>query len=543
MNVAKSLIFSDEARKKVLSGVEQLARAVKVTLGPKGRNVLIERLDDAPHITKDGVTVAKEIELKDPFENLGAEMVKEVASRTGDNAGDGTTTATVLAEAIFKEGLKNVVAGANPMALKRGIDKAVIIVKEILKEMARPVAGKEEITNIATVAANGDAEIGGFISDAFEKIGRDGVITVEESKTINTSVDVVSGMRHNQGFISSHFANNERMECVLEDCLILLFERRIESVNELMPILKEVFKAGKPLLIVSEDVANEALATIIINKMSGKLKVCAVKYQGIREYRKEALGDMAAYTGGKAFVSEMGVKLENIKLDDLGFAKKVIVDKKTMTLVEGSGTQELLAARETEISKQASSTDSTKERDRHRERLARLSGSIAVLRVGAATETEMKEKKDRIDDALHATRAAIEEGIVPGGGTALARASKKMWERLGMAQLQREEATGFEILEKAMQAPLIQITQNAGRSGESVLEKVLANEEEAFGYNAETDKFEDLVKAGVIDPVKVSRLAIENASSVSGLLLTTETVITTIREDKKEPQLPDFMKR
>jgi chaperonin GroEL len=526
--MAKQLKFSEEARRSILSGVEQLAKAVKVTLGPKGRNVCIDKKFGSPTITKDGVTVAKEIELKDPYENMGAEMVKEVASKTSDNAGDGTTTATVLAEAIFREGLKNVTAGANPMALKRGIEAAVEKITANLKTLAKPVKGKKEIAQVATIAANNDSEIGNLIADAMEKVGKDGVITVEEAKTTKTTLEVVEGMQFDQGYLSPYFVTDpERMEAALEDAYILIHEKKISSMKDLLPVLEKVAKGGKPLLIISEETEGEALATLVVNKLRGTLHVCAVKAPGYGDRRKEMLGDIAVLTGGKAITEDLGIKLENVQLSDLGRAKRVTVDKENTTIIEGAGKTSDINGRIATIKRQIEESDSDYDKEKLQERLAKLAGGVAVINVGAATETEMKEKKARVEDALHATRAAVEEGIVPGGGVALLRCAKSL-EKL---DLNPDELVGAMIIKNAIEEPLKHIARNAGQVGEVVVERVKA-EKDAVGYNADNGKYEDLVAAGVIDPAKVTRTALQNAASIAALLLTTESLITDLPEEK-----------
>ena len=527
--MAKQLLYSDEARRSILSGVEQLARAVKVTLGPKGRNVCIDKKFGSPTITKDGVTVAKEIELKDPYENMGAEMVKEVASKTSDNAGDGTTTATVLAEAIFREGLKNVTAGANPMALKRGIEKAVEVLITELKKMSKPIKGKKEIAQVATIAANNDSEIGELIADAMDKVGKDGVITVEEAKSMKTTMEVVEGMQFDQGYLSPYFVTNpDSMECMLEDVYILINEKKISSMKDLLPILEKVAKGGKPLLIISEETDGEALATLVVNKLRGTLQVCAVKAPGYGDRRKEMLGDIAVLTGGKAITEDLGIKLENVQVTDLGRAKRITVDKENTTIIEGAGKTADINGRIATIKKQIEDSDSDYDKEKLQERLAKLAGGVAVLNVGAATETEMKEKKARVEDALHATRAAVEEGIVPGGGVALLRCAKA----LDKIDLEGDELVGAKIIRRAIEEPLKHIAMNAGQVGDVVVAKVKETKESNFGYNADTDEYEDLVAAGVIDPAKVTRTALQNAASISALLLTTESLITDLPEEK-----------
>ena len=533
--MAKQLQFSDEARRSVLRGVEQLAKAVKVTLGPKGRNVCIDKKFGSPTITKDGVTVAKEIELKDPYENMGAEMVKEVASKTSDNAGDGTTTATVLAEAIFREGLKNVTAGANPMALKRGIEIAVEAVIEHLKKLQKPTKGKKEIAQVATIAANSDSTIGDLIAEAMEKVGKDGVITVEEAKSTNTTLEVVEGMQFDQGYLSPYFVTDaDHMEAVLDDVLILIHEKKISSMKDLLPILEKIAKAGKPLLIISEETDGEALATLVVNKLRGTLQVCAVKAPGYGDRRKEMLGDIAVLTGGKAITEDLGIKLENVQVTDLGRAKRVTVDKENTTIIEGAGKTAEITGRISTIKKQIEDSDSDYDKEKLQERLAKIAGGVAVINVGAATETEMKEKKARVEDALHATRAAVEEGIVPGGGVALLRCIKA----LESLSLKGDEQIGVNIIKRAIEEPLRHIASNAGMEGSVVVERV-KEEKGNVGYNAQKDKYEDLMEAGVIDPTKVTRTALQNAASIAALLLTTETLITDLPEEKSAmPAMP-----
>ncbi len=534
--MAKQLLFNEQARKSVLSGVTQLAQAVKVTLGPKGRNVVIDKKFGAPVITKDGVTVAKEIELKCPFENMGAQMVKEVASKTSDSAGDGTTTATILAEAIFREGLKNVAAGANPIFVKRGIDKAVATAIEELKKNSKKVEG-DEIRQVATVSANWDNEIGEIIAEAMKRVGNDGTITVEEAKTIETSLDVVEGMQFDKGYLSPYFVNNpDSMECILQNAYVLIFEKKISSLNDLLPVLQAVAQAGKPLMIIAEDVEGEALATLVVNKIRGTLNICAVKAPGFGDRRKAMLEDIAILTGGKFISEDLGIKLENITLSDLGQAKRITVDKENTTIVEGNGSKEDIAARVKLIRKQIEETTSDYDREKLQERLAKLAGGVAVISIGAATEPEMKEKKDRVDDALHATRAAVEEGISTGGSVALLRTSKAIED----LKLEGDEAIGVDIVRRAIEAPLRQLCENAGVEGSLIIQEVLRGSG-SFGYNVATDKFEDLMKAGVIDPTKVTRSALQNAASIAGLLLTTECMITDIPEEKCECKSPAGM--
>ncbi len=527
--MAKQILFDEEARRAIGRGVDQLADAVKVTLGPKGRNVVIEKKFGSPTITKDGVTVAKEIELEEPYENMGAQMVKEVASKTSDTAGDGTTTATVLAQAIYREGLKNVTAGANPMALKRGIDKAVEAIAEELGKVSKTVKDKKEIAQVATIAANSDSTIGNQIAEAMDKVGKDGVITVEESKTTATTLEVVEGMQFDQGYLSPYFVTDaDRMEAVLEDPYILINEKKVSSMKDLLPVLEAIAKTGKPLLIIGEDVEGEALATLVVNKMRGTINVCAVKAPGYGDRRKAMLEDIAILTAGKAITEDLGLKLENVTIKDLGRAKRVTVDKDNTTIIEGAGKSADINARVSQIKKQVENTDSDYDKEKLQERLAKLAGGVAVINVGAATETEMKEKKARVEDALHATRAAVEEGIVPGGGVALLRASRV----IDGLKLQGDEKIGAQIVKRAVEEPLRQIAANAGVEGSVVVNRVLS-EKGNIGYNAATGEYEDLVAAGVIDPKKVTRNALQNAASVSGLLLTTEALITDLPEEDK----------
>lgn len=532
--MAKQLLFDEEARRAIQRGVDQLADAVKVTLGPKGRNVVIEKKFGSPTITKDGVTVAKEIELEEPYENMGAQMVKEVASKTSDTAGDGTTTATVLAQAIYREGLKNVTAGANPMALKRGIEKAVEAVVEELAKSCKTIKDKKEIAQVATIAANADSNIGSLIAEAMEKVGKDGVITVEEAKTTATTLDVVEGMQFDQGYLSPYFVTDaERMEAVLEDPYILIHEKKISAMKDLLPLLESVAKSGKPLLIIAEEVEGEALATLVVNKIRGTLNTCAVKAPGYGDRRKAMLEDIATLTGGKALTEDLGIKLENVTLKDLGRAKRVTVDKEDTTLIEGAGKSADINGRISQIKKQIEETDSDYDKEKLQERLAKLAGGVAVINVGAATETEMKEKKARVEDALHATRAAVEEGIVPGGGVALLRSISA----LESLKLKGDEKIGAQIVKRALEEPLRQIAENSGEEGSVVVQRVLS-EKGSVGFNAETGQFEDLIAAGIIDPKKVTRNALENASSISALLLTTEALIADIPEEEKMPPMP-----
>jgi chaperonin GroEL len=528
---AKMIVTGEESRQAILRGVNKLADAVKVTLGPKGRNVVLEKKFGSPVITKDGVTVAKEIELEDKLENMGAQMVREVASKTSDVAGDGTTTATLLAQAIFREGVKMVAAGANPMALKRGIDKAVERVVEEIKRMAKPVKG-DMIAHVGTISANGDTMIGNLIAEAMKKVGKDGVITVEESKTMQTELEVVEGMQFDRGYLSPYFVTDpERMECVLEDAYILIHEKKISSMKDLLPLLEQIAKSGKPLLIIAEDVEGEALATLVVNKLRGTLQVCAVKAPGFGDRRKAMLQDIAILTGGKAITEDLGIKLENVRLEDLGRAKKIVVDKDNTTIVEGAGKPSEIEARVRQIRAQIEETTSDYDREKLQERLAKLVGGVAVIKVGAATETELKEKKARVEDAMHATKAAVEEGIVPGGGVAYIRALRAL-ENFKLDD--PDENAGVNILRRALEEPLRWIAQNAGWEGSIVVERVKAAKDENFGFNAQTEQFEDLVKAGVIDPAMVSRIALQNAASIAGLLLTTEALVSEIPEKKKE---------
>jgi chaperonin GroEL len=528
--MAKQITYGDESRQAVLRGVNRLADAVKVTLGPKGRNVVLDKKFGSPVITKDGVTVAKEIELKEPLENMGAQMVREVASKTSDVAGDGTTTATVLAQAIYREGIKNVTAGANPMELKRGVDKAVATVIEDLKKLSKPVKGKM-IAQVGTISANNDETIGQIIAEAMEKVGKDGVITVEEAKTLETSLDVVEGMQFDRGYLSPYFVTDpERMEVALENPLILIHEKKISNMKDLLPLLEQVARQGKPLLIIAEDVEGEALATLVVNKLRGTLQVAAVKAPGYGDRRKAMLEDIATLTGGKAITEDLGIKLENIKPEDLGRAKKVTIDKDNTTIVEGAGNAKGIEARVKQIRAQIEETTSDYDREKLQERLAKLVGGVAVIKVGAATETEMKEKKARVEDAMHATKAAVEEGIVPGGGVALLRSIKAV-ESL---KTEGDEAVGVSIVRRALEEPLRQIAQNAGYEGAVVVSKVRETKTAEEGFNALTDKYENLVDAGVIDPTKVVRSALQNAASIASLLLTTEALVSEIPEDKEE---------
>ena len=534
---AKQITYDVQAREKIMKGVDTLANAVKVTLGPRGRNVIIEKAFGSPKVTKDGVTVAKEIELEDKFENMGAQMVKEVASKTSDVAGDGTTTATILAQAIYREGSKLVAAGANPMSLKRGMDKAVAKVVEEIKKISIPTREKKEIAQVGTISANNDPSIGEIIAEAMEKVGKEGVITVEEAKGMETTLEIVEGMQFDRGYLSPYFITDpEKMEVHLEDAFILIHEKKISSMKDLIPILEEVARSGKPLLIIAEDVEGEALATLVVNKLRGTLKCAAVKAPGFGERRKAMLEDIAILTGGRVISEDLGIKLENVTLNDLGTAKKIIIDKDNTTIVEGGGSKEALEARVKQIRIQIEETTSDYDREKLQERLAKLIGGVAVIRVGAATESEMKEKKDRVEDALNATRAAVEEGIVPGGGVAYIRAQKVLD---NLDDFSEEEKMGAEIIKKALEEPLKQIANNAGFEGSVVVEKV-KSQDGAFGFNAEKGDYEDLMKAGVIDPAKVTRIALQNAVSVAGLLLTTEAMIAEKPEKKKEstPGMP-----
>jgi chaperonin GroEL len=535
--MAKQLKFNEEARGALLRGVNIMAAAVKATLGPKGRNVVIDKKYGSPTITKDGVTVAKEIELKDGFENMGAQMLKEVAAKTSDVAGDGTTTATVLAQAIFKEGLKNVTAGANPMALQRGIDKAVEGVVAELKKLSKSTKDKKEIAQVATIASNNDKTIGDLISEAMEKVGKDGVITVEESKTADTVLDVVEGMQFDRGYLSPYFVTDaERMEVVLEDAIVLIHEKKLSVMKDMLPLLEQVARAGKPFLIIAEDVEGEALATLVVNKLRGTLHCAAVKAPGFGDRRKAMLEDIATLTGGKALTEDLGIKLENVKLEDLGHAKKVVVDKDNTTLIEGAGKTSAIEGRIKQIRAQIEETTSDYDREKLQERLAKLAGGVAVVKVGAATETEMKEKKARVEDALNATRAAVEEGIVPGGGVALLRAAKA----IDKLKLEGDEKVGALIVKRALEAPIRQIVENAGLEASVIVEKVKLSTAPAHGYDAETMGYVDMMQAGIIDPTKVARVALQNAASIASLLLTTEALISDLPEEGKPgaPSMP-----
>jgi chaperonin GroEL len=540
--MAKQVVHGEESRAAILRGVNQLADAVKITLGPKGRNVVLDKKFGSPTITKDGVTVAKEIELKDSLENMGAQMVREVASKTSDIAGDGTTTATVLAQAIFREGVKTVAAGANPMALKRGIEKAVNRAVEEIQRMSKDVKG-DAIAQVGTISANGDRTIGEMIAEAMKTVGRDGVITVEESKTMETELDVVEGMQFDRGYLSPYFVTDpERMEAVLENPLILIHEKKISSMKDLLPLLEQIAKMGKPLLIIAEDVEGEALATLVVNKLRGTLNVAAVKAPGFGDRRKAMLEDISILTGGKVISEDLGIKLENVQVADLGRAKKVTIDKDNTTIVEGAGKSADIEGRVKTLRAQIEETTSDYDREKLQERLAKLVGGVAVIRVGAATETELKEKKARVEDAMHATRAAVEEGIVPGGGVALVRAAKAL-EKFKAAEDggDDDEQIGVQIVRRALEEPLRQIVQNAGKEGAVVVERVRSEKNENFGFNAATEEYEDLVKAGVIDPAKVTRSALQNAASIAGLMLTTEALVSELPEDDKTPAMPGGM--
>ena len=543
---AKRVIYGEDARAKLKAGVDKLANAVKVTLGPRGREVIIEKKWGSPLVTKDGVTVAKEIELKDPYENMGAQLVKEVASKTADVAGDGTTTATVLAQAIFTEGLKAIASGANPMDIKRGIDRAVSAVVEEIKKLSIPVSGRREIEQVATVSANNDQTIGKIIADAMEAVGKDGVITVEESKSAETTLETVQGMQFDRGYLSPYFITNpDKMECVLEEPYILIYEKKISNVKDLLPVLEQVVRAGRPILIIAEDVEAEALATLVVNHLKGVIRACAVKAPGFGQRRKDYLQDIAILTGGTAITEELGIKLESVTLDMLGRADKVIVDKDNTTIVGGKGSKEAIQARIEQIRKQIQETTSDYDREKLQERLAKLSGGVAIIRVGAATEAEMKEKKARVEDAVHATKAAVEEGIVPGGGVALVRASEVL-DNLSVDN--PDQQIGVDIVKRACRAPLRQIAANAGFEGYVVLEKVIALGKEKgvnYGFDASVGEYKDMVEAGIIDPTKVVRTAIMNAASVAGTMLTAEALVAEIPEEKKDkvptsPEMPEL---
>jgi chaperonin GroEL len=532
---AKQLQFDENARHTLLRGVEKLAKAVKATLGPSGRNVILDKKFGSPTITKDGVTVAKEIELEDPYENMGAQLVREVASKTSDVAGDGTTTATILAESIYREGLRNVTAGANPTSLQRGIMKGVDAIVEDLKKLSKKVSDRTEIAQVATVSANWDKTIGEIIADAMDKVGKDGTITVEEAKSIETTLEVVEGMQFDKGYLSPYFVTNaEAMEAVLENAYILIYEKKISSLKDLLPLLEKVAKAGRPLLIISEDVEGEALATLVVNKLRGTLQVCAVKAPGFGDRRKAMLEDIAVLTGGRLISEDLGIKLENIKLEDLGRAKRVTIDKENTTIVEGEGKKADIQGRVAQIRRQIEETTSDYDREKLQERLAKLAGGVAVINVGAATETEMKEKKARVEDALHATRAAVEEGIVAGGGVALLRAQKALD---NVKDLEGDEKVGVAIVRRAIEEPTRQLADNAGREGALVVEEVKKRKGNE-GYDVSNDEYTDLVKAGIVDPTKVTRTALQNAASIAGLLLTTEALVTEIPEKEKTPPMP-----
>ncbi len=530
----KIIKFDEEARRSILRGVQILSNAVKVTLGPKGRNVILEKKFGAPSITKDGVTVAKEIDLEDKFENVGAQMVKEVASKTSDVAGDGTTTATILAEMIYREGLKTVTAGANAMEIKKGIDKAVETVVESLKKLSTPIKGTTEIYQVATISANNDEVIGKKIAEAMDKVGKDGVITVEEAKGLETTVDIVEGMQFDRGYLSPYFITNpERMECILEDTYILLYEKKISAMKDLLPILEKVAQKGKPILIVAEEVEGEALATLVVNKIRGTLQCCAVKAPGYGDRRRAMLEDIAILTGGKLISEDIGIKLENVQISDLGQAKRVVIDKENTTIVEGAGKKSDIQARINQIRNEIQETKSDYDREKLQERLAKLSGGVAVINVGAATEVEMKEKKARVEDALHATKAAAEEGIVPGGGVALIRCIPEL-EKL---KLVGDQQIGVEIVKRALEEPARQLAENAGKEGSVVVEQI-KKEKGNIGFNLFNEKFEDLVEAGIIDPTKVVRTALQNAASIASLLVTTEAVVVEKPEEEKTPPTP-----
>jgi chaperonin GroEL len=533
---AKQIVKGEEARHHILNGVNALADAVKITLGPKGRNVVLDKKFGPPTVTKDGVTVAKEIELKHPLENMGAQMVREVASKTSDVAGDGTTTATVLAQAIFREGIKSVAAGANPMALKRGVDKAIEAATAEIKRLSKQISG-DMIAQVGTISANNDRTIGNIIAEAVKKVGKDGVITVEESKTMETALEVVEGMQFDRGYLSPYFVTDaERMECVLEDARILIHEKKISSMKDLLPLLEQIAKSGKPLLIIAEDVEGEALATLVVNKLRGTLHAAGVKAPGFGDRRKAMLEDIAILTGGQLISEELGFKLEDVKMDQLGRAKKVTIDKDNTTIGEGAGTHTAIEGRVKQLRTQIDETTSDYDKEKLQERLAKLVGGVAVIKVGAATETEMKEKKARVEDAMHATRAAVEEGIVPGGGVALLRASRAL-DKLKVSD--EDEQIGISIVKRALEEPTRQISLNAGFEGAIVVEKVRENKDDEFGFNAETEEYQNLVKAGVIDPTKVTRLALQNAGSVAALMLTTEALVSEIpEEEKKAPAMP-----
>jgi len=533
--MAKQLVFDEAARRHILNGVTMLTDAVKATLGPKGRNAVLDKKYGAPTITKDGVTVAKEIELKDPFENMGAQLVREVASKTSDVAGDGTTTATVLAYSVYKEGLKHVAAGTNPMEVKRGIDKAIIVVIDELKKMSKPVQEKKEIAQVGTISANNDSSIGDLIAEAMDKVGKDGVITVEEAKSMQTTLDVVEGMQFDRGYISPYFITDpERMECILENVFILIHEKKISSMKDLLPILEQTAKTGRPLLIIAEEVEGEALATLVVNKLRGTIHVCAVKAPGFGDRRKAMLEDVAVLTGAQMIAEDLGIKLENIKLSDLGSAKKVTIDKENTTIIEGAGDSKKIEGRVKQIKAQIEETTSDYDREKMQERLAKLVGGVAVINVGAATETEMKEKKARVEDALHATRAAVEEGIVPGGGVALLRCIPA----LGKMKLEGDQQVGVEITKRALEEPIRQIVINAGLEGSVIVEKVKNSDNKNYGFDAEKEIFVDMLQAGIIDPTKVTRSALQNAASIAALMLTTSVMVADLPEEEKMPKMP-----
>jgi chaperonin GroEL len=533
--MAKQLIFDDAARSAILKGISMLTDAVKATLGPKGRNAILDKKYGAPTITKDGVTVAKEIELKDPWENMGAQLVREVASKTSDTAGDGTTTATVLAHAIYREGMKHVVAGASTMDIKKGIEKAVEVVVEELKKLSKPVQDKKEIAQVGTISANNDSSIGELIAEAMDKVGKDGVITVEEAKSMATTLDVVEGMQFDRGYISPYFITDpERMECILEDAYILIHEKKISSMKDLLPILEQTAKMGRPLLIIAEEVEGEALATLVVNKLRGTIQVSAVKAPGFGERRKAMLEDIAVLTGGTMISEDLGIKLESIKISDLGRAKKINIDKENTTIVEGAGDPQKIQGRVKQIKTQVEETTSDYDREKLQERLAKLVGGVAVINVGAATETEMKEKKARVEDALNATRAAVEEGIIPGGGIALMRCLPA----LKALKLNNDQQIGVDIIRRSLEEPIRQIVNNAGLEGSVVVEKVKHAKDLNYGFDADKEEYVDMMKAGIIDPTKVTRYALQNAASVAALMLTTSVMITDIPEEKPEPAMP-----
>jgi len=532
--MAKQIVHGEDSRQAILRGVNMLADAVKITLGPKGRNVVLDKKFGSPTITKDGVTVAKEIELKEPLENMGAQMVKEVASKTSDVAGDGTTTATVLAQAIFREGVKTVAAGANPMAVKRGIERAVEVAVEKIKELSKPVKG-EMIAQVATVSANNDSTIGNIIAEAMKKVGKDGVITVEEAKAIETTLDVVEGMQFDRGYLSPYFVTDpDRMECVLENALILIHEKKISTMKDLLPLLEQVAKMGRPLLIMAEEVEGEALATLVVNKLRGTLQAAAVKAPGFGDRRKAMLEDIAILTGGKSLTEDLGIKLENVRIEDLGRAKKVVIDKDNTTIVEGAGKSQAIEGRVKQLRTQIDETTSDYDREKLQERLAKLVGGVAVIKVGAATETEMKEKKARVEDAMHATRAAVEEGIVPGGGVAFVRAVPA----LDKVKLEHDEQIGVNIVKRSLEEPLRMIASNAGHEGAVVLGKVKEAKDANLGFDAATEEYTDMIAAGILDPAKVARTALQNAASISALMLTTEALVSEIPEEEKAPAGP-----